>query len=107
MSDATTTDPVREARASSLRLLVTFNSLSFGQIVMGERDAAAVVKRAAVGAALTEGTARFIQFAQSMADLDAPIDPLILASYGERELTRIRDQLLAARLAGRIQTTTP
>lgn len=74
---------------------------------MGERDASAIVKRAAVGAGLTEATARFIQFAQAMADLDAPIDPLILASYGERELTRIRDELTAARLASRIQSTTP
>ena len=97
--------PIATLRGSGLRLVVSFGSLAGGQLLLGEKDVDTVVRRAAVGAILAEGAAQFIQFAQSEGNLNRPLDPLLLASYGERELQKfcalVQTALLHSRTDGR------
>ena len=89
-------------RSSGLRVAVSFGSLSMGQVLLGERDSAAIVRRASVGAALAETTAQFLAYAQREGNLSRPMDPLLLAGYGERELEKIWLLVQAARLHQRV-----
>lgn len=80
-------------------MAVSFGSLATGQVVLGARDPAEVVTRAAVGAGLAELTARFLGWVQTQeGSLERPIDPLLLASYGTRELERLHQLVLTAQL---------
>lgn len=74
-----------------------------GQVLLGERDSGAIIRRASVGAALAEGTAQFLAYAQREGNLSRPLDPLLLASYGERELEKIWLTVQEARLHGPIR----
>ena len=77
---------------------MSFTGLATGQLLLGETDAAKAIRRAAVGATIAEGTARFLQYAQREGDLSRPLDPLLLASYGERELQKFADLVVAAQI---------
>lgn len=94
---------VADVRQSSLRMLVSFVGLSAGQTMLGERDATKIVTRATVGATVAEGTARLLQLAQREGDLSRPLDPLLLASYGERELQKFADLVQLAQLRQRVR----
>ena len=94
-------------RSSGLRIAVSFGSLSVGQMLLGESDSVAIVRRAAVGAALAETTAQFLAYAQREGNLSRPLDPLLLASYGERELEKFCATVQAAQLHGRTDGRCP
>jgi len=90
-----------ELRGSGLRMFVAFVSLATGQIIIGEADTSRVVRRAAVGAAMTEVTGALLRWAQRSAPLDAPLDLILLASYGPRELDAIARTVETALLQNR------
>lgn len=101
-SPAAPVSAVGEVRASIVRFGVTAASLTAGQVMLGERDTSAAVKRALTGATLTELTTQALRAIQKVADMDAPLDPLFLASYGQRELQRYHDMILQAWLTGTV-----
>jgi hypothetical protein len=90
-----------ELRGSSVRMLVAFGSLSAGQVALGERDPGHVIRRAAVGAALTEVTPHVLRWVSQWFDLNAPLDATILASYGPVELERLYALVQTALLQNR------
>lgn len=90
-----------DLRGSGVRMFVAFVSLASGQIILGEPDPARVVRRAAVGATMTELAGSLVRWAQQEAPLDAPLDVTILASYGPRELEAIERVVRTARLGNR------
>ena len=79
---------VGSVRGAGLRILISFGSLTTGQLLLGERDANAIVRRSAVGSLVAETAAQFIRFAQTQGDMNSPLDPLLIASYGDRELAK-------------------
>jgi len=104
---ATGENSVAALRGSGLRLVISFGSLATGQLLLGERDAHALVRRAAVGAVVAEGAAQFIRLAQTQGNLSSPLDPLLLASYGERELAKFCALMQTAALRTRTDGRCP
>jgi len=98
---------VASARGAGLRILISFGSLTAGQLLLGERDATALVKRSAVGSIVAESAAQFIRFAQTQGDLNSPLDPLLIASYGERELAIFCSLVQASQLRSRTDGRCP
>lgn len=95
-------NPVKDLRTSGIRVTVAFGSLLAGQVILGERNIHHAIRRAAVGAGLTELTSQVLRLAQSETDLDKLLDPLMLASYGETALAAFVAELRAASLRNRI-----